>query len=97
MHHAYTEPMSRTVQIRDLDDEVYRVLRERAVAADLSLSQYLRRELTQLAALPTMSEWLDRIDRTRERSGVEQDAIVRALHDSRAERDAQIDDRLDRR
>ena len=47
--------MSKNVQIRDLDDKIYAVLRRRAAAEDLSLTQYLRRELGRLASQPTMA------------------------------------------
>lgn len=38
-----------TVQIRNLDDDVTERLRTRAHRAGLSLSEYLRRQLTELA------------------------------------------------
>lgn len=70
--------MSKNVQIRDLDDEVYSVLRGRAGAADLSLTQYLKRELAKLAHTPTMAELLGRADRRRERGGGASRAAVEA-------------------
>lgn len=58
--------MPRTIQIRDVDDEVYDALVRRAGEVGLSVPEYLRRELTRLAARQTVPEWLDR---TRLRSG----------------------------
>ena len=59
----------KNVQIRNLDDVTYATLRARANAADLSLTQYLRRELEQLASTPTFAEWLERADQLRARYG----------------------------
>jgi hypothetical protein len=58
--------MPRTIQIRDVDDEVYDALVKRAAEVGLSVPEYLRRETQRLAARPTIQEWLDR---TRRRSG----------------------------
>lgn len=76
--------MPKNVQIRDVSDETYAVLRSRAGADDLSLTQYLRRELDRLAGTPTMAELLDRADRRRERlGGVSRDALQSALDENR--------------
>ena len=49
------------IQIRDLPDEVHRALRIRAAEAGLSLSAYLRRELTAMAerksVIEVLAEW----------------------------------------
>ena len=42
--------MGITVQIRDVDAEVQRLLRDAATREGLSLSAFLRRELTRVAA-----------------------------------------------
>lgn len=57
--------MPKTVQIRDLDDEVYAGLARRAGEAGVSVPELLRVEATRLAARPSMAEWLER---TRRRS-----------------------------
>lgn len=59
MQCTYTAPMGRTVQIRDLPDDVHQVIRTRAAAAGLSLAEYLRREVTVLARRPSLPEWLE--------------------------------------
>lgn len=85
--------MPKNVQIRNLDDATYEKLRARAAAQDLSLAQYLRRELRQLANVPTMADWIVDADRWRaEHGGVSRETLVSALHESRAERDRQLDD-----
>jgi antitoxin FitA len=79
--------VAKVVQIRDVDDEVYRVLRSRAAAEDLSLSQYLRRVLAREAGTPTMAEVLERADRWRERGGgATREAVEAAFEADRAER-----------
>ncbi len=76
------------MQIRDLDDATYATLRERAAADGLSLAGYLRRELTQMAAAPTMAEWLARVDERRPVPGVSHEALLEAIEDLHAEREA---------
>ena len=83
--------MPKNVQIRNLDDATYDTLRARAKASDLSLTQYLRRELEHLASVPTMAEWLAGADRWRAKHGVGREAIAEAMADVRAGRDRHDD------
>lgn len=79
--------MSKNVQIRDLDDHVYAVLRGRAGAADMSLTQYLKQELSRLARTPTMAELLERADRRRTwGGGASRAAVEAAFEDDHADR-----------
>lgn len=55
--------MPRTVQIRDLDDDVYEALNRRAAELGLSVPELLRRQAARLASRPTVQEWLDRTRR----------------------------------
>ncbi len=55
--------MSKTVQIRDLDGDVYAALAIRAAEAGLSVPELLRREATRLASRPTLEQWLQRTRR----------------------------------
>lgn len=57
--------MPKTVQIRDLDDDVYVRLARRAAEEGVSVPELLRAEATRLAARPSVREWLER---TRRRS-----------------------------
>ena len=50
--------MSKTIQIRDIDDEVYAGLRRRAAEAGVSVPELLRAEATRLAAGPSIATWL---------------------------------------
>jgi hypothetical protein len=53
----------KTIQIRDVDDEVYAALSRRAAEAGLTVPDLLRREAARLASRPTMEEWLSRTRR----------------------------------
>ncbi|MDQ3716544.1 MAG: hypothetical protein M3381_11115 [Actinomycetota bacterium] len=53
--------MPKTIQIRDVDDDVYRALARRAAEKGISVPELLRREARKLAERPSMSEWLDRL------------------------------------
>ena len=49
------------VLIRDLPDDVHAELARRAAASDMSLRAYLRQLMSNHVALPSMSEWLRRV------------------------------------
>lgn len=70
--------MSKTVQIRDLDDDVYAGLARRAAEAGVSVPELLRVEAARLAARPSVQEWLTR---TRRRSSPLRRAEVLAALD----------------
>lgn len=81
MHLRYHRLMAKTIQIRDLDDDVYAALAERAAEAGLSVPELLRREAARLAARPSVSTWLER---TRRRpSTVTTAEVVEALDEMR--------------
>jgi antitoxin FitA len=73
--------MSRTVQIRDVPDEVHRTLRARAAAAGLSLSAYLLAELTRVADRPPIADVLARAGARQ--GGASTGEIVAAVRSSR--------------
>jgi plasmid stability protein len=73
--------MSRTIQIRDVPDEVHRTLRARAAATGQSLSAYLLAELTRVAERPPVA---DVLARAAARSGGSRiDDIVAAVRSGR--------------
>jgi hypothetical protein len=78
MHEEYTGDMGHIIQIRDVDDDDYAVLRSRAAAEGLSLTTYLKREIHRLAGSPTMAELLDRADQRRNRGGYPDGAAITA-------------------
>lgn len=55
--------MPKTLQIRDLDDDVYAGLVRHAADAGVTVPELLRRHATRLAARPTTTEWLERTER----------------------------------
>ncbi|GAA1502287.1 FitA-like ribbon-helix-helix domain-containing protein [Nocardioides humi] len=50
-----------TLQVRNVSDDLRRILKERAARKGMSLSDYVRSELARTAAQPTYEEWLDRV------------------------------------
>jgi plasmid stability protein len=71
----------KTIQIRDLDDEVYAGLARRAAETGVSVPELLRAEATRLAARPSLETWLAR---TRRRSGaVSRQEVLAALDEHR--------------
>ena len=55
--------MPKTVQIRDIDDDVYAGLVRRAAEERITVPELLRREATRLAARPSIKQWLARTGR----------------------------------
>lgn len=55
--------MPKTVQIRDIDDDVYAALLRHAGEEGITVPELLRREAARLAARPSMSAWLARTGR----------------------------------
>ena len=73
--------MSRTIQIRDVPDEVHRTLRARAAATGQSLSAYLLAELTRVAERPPVADVLARA--AARHGGARIDDIVTAVRSGR--------------
>ena len=76
--------MSKNVQIRDVPEDVHRVLKSRAAAAGQSLSQFLLGEVTRIAERPPVGEVLRRADSRRD--GVSVRDIVAAVRSGRDRR-----------
>ena len=77
----YAGRVPKTVQIRDLDDDVYAGLVRRAAESGISVPELLRAEAVRLAARPSVETWLER---TRRRSSpVGRAEILAALDDHR--------------
>src|SRR5439155_14982476 len=80
----HVRSMSKMIQIRHVPDDLHRTLKARAAAEGMSLSDYLLRELRQLAEQPTPAEFLERL-RQREpvKLRVSPAAIIRAMREGR--------------
>jgi antitoxin FitA len=71
----------KTIQVRNVPDDVHRELRTRAAAAGVSLSDYALGELERVARRPPVAEVLAR---ARSRAGgAASDAIVAAVRSGR--------------
>lgn len=51
------------IQIRNVPDDLHRTLKERAAKSGMTLSDYLLSEIEQVAAKPTMKEWIEKVGR----------------------------------
>jgi plasmid stability protein len=54
--------MSTMIQIRNVPDALHRRLKSRAALAGMSLSDYLLREIREIAERPTLEELLARLE-----------------------------------
>jgi antitoxin FitA len=76
--------MSKMVQIRNMPDDIHRVLKSRAAAQGLSLSDYLLQELRKSAEVPTIEEWLRQVrSRTPVTVDISSEEAIRAERDAR--------------
>ena len=75
--------MPKTVQIRDIGDDVYAALVRRAAEEGVTVPELLRREATRLAARPSIAEWLRRTGRRP--SEVTTDEVLSTLDQWRGE------------
>lgn len=53
--------MSKMIQIRHVPDTLHRKLKVRAAELGMSLSDYLLSEIREIAAKPTLAQWLDNL------------------------------------
>lgn len=72
------------IQIRDVPEDVHRLLKSRAALEGLSLSEYLKRDIMGLANKPTWAEVRERI-RARGPSGLTTQTVREALDELREE------------
>jgi hypothetical protein len=71
----------KTIQIRDLDDDVYAGLARRAAEAGVTVPELLRTEAARIAARPTMADWLQRTRRRTSR--IDRADVLAALEEHR--------------
>lgn len=70
------------VQVRNLPDEVHRTLKARAAAAGMSLSDYIKRDLEETAARPSLEE-IDARVVARGSSGIRTATVLEELRSAR--------------
>ena len=79
----YAKYMSKMIQVRDVPEQVHRILKARAAREGMSLSDFIKKELESSAEQPTMREWLERTRQAKpiptKRSAAQ---IIRALRDA---------------
>ena len=71
----------KAIQIRDVPEDVHAVLRARAAAAGMSMSEYLRSQLIAMAARPTVDEVIARAQARH--GGIAREEIVRTIREMR--------------
>jgi antitoxin FitA len=76
--------MSKMIQVRHVPDAVHRTLKARAAAAGMTLSDFLRVELEEIARQAEIDELLDAADAE---AAVSSAAFDRAWREVRNERD----------
>jgi plasmid stability protein len=76
--------MSKMIQVRNVSDDVHRTLKVRAAAEGLSLSDYIKRDLEELAKQLTLEDVFARA-RARGPSGITTEEIVEGIRASRGE------------
>ena len=74
--------MPKTIQIRNVDDDVYAALAGKAAEAGLTVPELLRREAERLASRPSMREWLERT-RRKPPSNITTEQVLEALDEIR--------------
>jgi antitoxin FitA len=76
--------MSKMIQIRNVPDDVHRTLKVRAASEGISLSDYIKRDLEELAKQATIEEVFADA-RARGESGITAEEIVSDLRQMRGE------------
>jgi plasmid stability protein len=76
--------MSKMIQVRNVPDDVHRTLKVRAAAEGISLSDYIKRDLEELAKQMTIEDVFARA-RARGPSGITTEEIVEGIRASRGE------------
>lgn len=76
--------MPKMIQIRNVPDDVHTTLKVRAAAEGISLSDYIKRDLEELARQATLEDIFTRA-RARGESGVSAEQIVAVLREVRGE------------
>ncbi len=76
--------MSKMIQVRDVPEEIHAVLKSRAALEGMSLSDFLKRELEQLARRPSLREWLESSSQLKPIAGSPSAAeVIRQMRDER--------------
>jgi plasmid stability protein len=74
--------MSKMIQIRNVPPELHTQLKVEAARRGMTLSDYLLRELEQIAGLPTIEEWVAEV-RARPRAGPDGESSAETIRELR--------------
>ena len=74
--------MPKTIQIRNIQDDVYAGLSRRAAESGLTVPELLRQEATRLATRPSIAEWIARVA-AKPGSDITTAEVIEALDESR--------------
>jgi plasmid stability protein len=74
--------MSKMIQIRNVPDEMHKALKTRAASEGMTLSDYIKRELSYVAGKSEIEEIGQRV-RARGPSGLKTETIVRLIREGR--------------
>jgi hypothetical protein len=75
-----------TIQVREIPEDLYEVLRRRARRAGQSLQAYMHDQVVALAGRPTKEEAIEEIEAVLSRAGGEEPAAASIADDLAAER-----------
>jgi antitoxin FitA len=75
--------MTKTIQIREVPDDVHATLRARAAASRMSLSEYTLQIVEQHARRPTIAEVLERASLRSRPQDLTADAVLEAVRAAR--------------
>jgi plasmid stability protein len=76
--------MPKMIQVRNVPDDVHRALKASALAEGMSLSDYLKRELTTIASQATFEE-IDARIKARGPSNLRRETVLSALREARGD------------
>jgi plasmid stability protein len=77
------------IQVKDVPQELHEALRRRAIQEGMTMADYVLDLIRRDLGLPSRREWLERLAAS-EPVDLAPGVVAKALHDARAERDAQI-------
>ena len=75
-----------TIQVREIPEGIYEVLRRRARRAGQSLQAYMHDQVIALAERPTKEEAIEQVEEVLRRSRIGEPAVTAILDDLAAER-----------
>lgn len=81
--------MPKMIQVRNVPDSLHRTLKVRSAAAGMTLSDYLLRELQEIAGKPTLEEMFERIERD-DPVELDPDVVVEEIRRGREQRADQL-------